>query len=179
MANRQRDLGFVSSAAAASHVASDLPSPLGFPAPLAERRLAYLRQIELARLAGVANSRPYHQSKHSDRLVPGKIQGSRRDSTELALPGKPVRLDTAVVGLIESLPMRRISFYQPFKYFRKFALGCLVLFSTIVVCDVAYAFAFGRPELILRDYMGKAEGVYQGFHCGWSVEIENPYTCDL
>lgn len=55
-------------------------------------------------------------------------------------------------------------------YLRIISKVCKVF---VGVC-LAWIFIFGQPS----KFLDIGVTIYQGFHCGWSAEVENPYTCD-
>lgn len=61
---------------------------------------------------------------------------------------------------------------------RDIAYASKVIFLSLVGLFIAgslvWIFAFGQPKELLN----LPTAIYQGFNCGWTVEVENPWTCD-
>jgi len=72
----------------------------------------------------------------------------------------------------DSLPSKRNLF--PWKYNR-------LIFRSLQKIFLAYVFyvlAFGDVPLVARAWIEMPLTVFQGFHCGWTVAVHNPWTCD-
>lgn len=158
------------------------PSPLESQLPEGARRLAYLRQIEQLRRSDAEKMTPYprlaSQALGSSQQERGlhKPQAPRRASSELAAQCIPAPSSSAQRHQF-SFETRGNIFYQACEYFRSAALICLGLFLVANVIYVSSVFALGHPSRLPEAYHGMYMGVYQGFNCGWSSEVSNPYTC--
>lgn len=50
----------------------------------------------------------------------------------------------------------------------------LSLAGLFVAGSLVWIFAFGQPDKLVNIPLG----IYQGFNCGWTVAIKDPWTCD-
>lgn len=60
---------------------------------------------------------------------------------------------------------------QPWPIIRDITYACKVIFLSFIGVSLAFSLLFGRP-------LSLVEAIHQGFKCGWSSEVENPWTCD-
>lgn len=170
-----KDLEGRSTSAEASAALKYTEHPRGL-GPEAERRREYLNRIVLARPVGKVIQQPVVQSKPyqgQDLRVDHASIGSVSARAQVLRPtGHQLRLESLSMLKIESL------FSLAFSYFRQVAFICTVLFFLLNLGYISLAVAIGSPSKLPKAYVGMAEGVYQGFNCGWTTKVSNPYTCD-
>lgn len=148
------------------------------PGPEALRRLAYLRQTELALRAGTVTLQPYSQSEsHQHSVVLHKPEVRRKDSLALGSPRTLAHSSSPAAGQFAFLTMGNTFLCQTLNYFRVFVLACLVLFFAVNALYIASVVAFGHPSRLPWVYSEMGGAVAQGFRCGWTKEVSNPYTC--
>lgn len=73
---------------------------------------------------------------------------------------------------VRSLSWSMRFFGLPFQVIvRDLLYACKVIFLSTLGLYLAWILIMGQPLEILA-------GIYQGFNCGWTVEVANPWTCD-
>ncbi len=82
----------------------------------------------------------------------------------------------------DAVPLTKVSTYQPYSIIRRIlgvskfiflGLTLLIFLDFVWVCVDD-----GDPELWIKGVTGITAGIHQGFKCGWTSEVENPWTCD-